>query len=175
MGGKYAGYYQIPSTPSPTGYTHYLYASYVAAGGVYATYYDTAAATQAIGSPIDMDSLGTTALTRSITTDGLGMATTSNAAGPWSSSLLLKASPDAEYIVRYSGMYKPNGQTRPPRVAPTCLTRRAACTTFTRSTLGRRAQLQRRCSRMTRPLALARTCPPAGSTSRTSCLGLPMR
>merc|ERR1711966_114129 len=112
MGGKYAGYYQIPSTPSPTGYTHYLYASYVAAGGVYATYYDTAAATQAIGSPIDMDSLGTTALTRSITTDGLGTATTSNAAGPWSSSLLLKASPDAEYIVRYSGMYKPNGQTQ---------------------------------------------------------------
>ena len=109
--GKYAGYYQIPSTPSPTGYTHYLYASYVAAGGVYATYYDTAAATQAIGSPIDMDSLGTTALTRSITTDGLGMATVSDAAGPWSSSLLLKAT-DAEYIVRYSGMYKPNGQTQ---------------------------------------------------------------
>merc|ERR1711998_452332 len=42
--GKYAGYYQVPSTPSPSGYTHYLYASWLAKGGVSATYYTLAAA-----------------------------------------------------------------------------------------------------------------------------------
>merc|ERR1711966_327941 len=70
--GKYAGYYQIPSTPSPTGYTHYLYASYVTAGGVYATYY-ASSDTQTIGVPINTDNWngGTTALTKSVASAGL--------------------------------------------------------------------------------------------------------
>ena len=113
--GKYAGYYQIPSTPSPTGYTHYLYASYVTAGGVYATYYDSSA-TQTIGVPINTNNLntGTTALTKSVATDGLTATgwTTANGDGPWGSGGTTLKSSDGEYIVRYSGMYKPNGQTQ---------------------------------------------------------------
>lgn len=107
--GKYAGYYQIPSTPSPTGYTHYLYASYVTAGGVYATYYDSAAS-MVIGAPIDKYS--TTAMTKNMATAGLTAATwtSSAAAGPWGASNLKAA--NAEYVVRYSGMYKPNSQTQ---------------------------------------------------------------
>jgi len=112
--GKYAGYYQIPSTPSPTGYTHYLYASYVTAGGVYATYYDSSA-TQTVGVPINTNNLnvGTTAMTKSVTTAGLTAATwtTSNGDGPWGSGTTLKTSDDV-YVVRYSGMYKPNSQTQ---------------------------------------------------------------
>merc|ERR1719181_1078872 len=56
--GKYAGYYQVPSTPSPTGYTHYLYASWLAEGGVSATYYTLASAPTEAGTtysaPVDV-------------------------------------------------------------------------------------------------------------------------
>jgi hypothetical protein len=115
--GKYSGYYQVPSTPSPTGYTHYLYASYVQKGGLYATYYTPAFINDkdippVFNAPVDVSaSSSTLALTKMVTKDGLEytLTTAAAASGPWinAASGILSSTATDPFIIRYSGMYKP--------------------------------------------------------------------
>jgi len=112
--GKYAGYYQVPSTPSPTGYTHYLYASWLAEGGVSATYYSgnnlpaptlDSTATTTYSAPVDKNDDGSA--TNKRLTDRLGVdlkdPTAANAGGHGSDKLCANA---CAFSVRMNGAYK---------------------------------------------------------------------
>jgi hypothetical protein len=114
--GKYAGYYQVPSTPSPTGYTHYLYASWIAAGGVSATYYDfdanaqptTDGADTTYSAPIDVlaeDSIATTKRhTARLGAKVIKSDTANGDAAAHGVKTLLAA--DESYSIRFNAMYK---------------------------------------------------------------------
>jgi len=116
--GKYAGYYQVPSTPSPSGYTHYLYGSWLAKGGVTATYYALTTDGQAdpttahFAAPSDVLTGGTAAATKHLTGGMSATTTTSNAAASpgWGAVGLNGAASD--FVIRMSGMYTPNAQTQ---------------------------------------------------------------
>jgi len=114
--GKYAGYYQVPSTPSPTGYTHYLYASWLAEGGVSATYYtgtslalpdhdsDSTAATTYVA-PKDKQVDGSATNKRLTARLGVDLANPAAAiAGGHGSNNLCGG--DCAFIVRMDGAYK---------------------------------------------------------------------
>merc|ERR1711906_4970 len=104
--GKYAGYYQVPSTPSPTGYTHYLYASWLAEGGVSATYYTgtTPAATTYVA-PKDKQVDGSATNKRLTARLGVDLANPAAAiAGGHGSNNLCGG--DCAFIVRMDGAYK---------------------------------------------------------------------
>jgi hypothetical protein len=113
--GKYAGYYQVPSTPSPTGYTHYLYASWIAAGGVSATYYDfgsnaqptTDGADTTYSAPIDVLAEDSVATTKRHTTLGAKVIKSDTANGDADAHGVKKLlGTDNSYSIRFNGMYK---------------------------------------------------------------------
>mmetsp|Transcript_34887 Transcript_34887/g.82189 ORF Transcript_34887/g.82189 Transcript_34887/m.82189 type:complete len:5981 (-) Transcript_34887:63-18005(-) len=100
--GKYAGYYQVPSTPSPSGYTHYLYASWIAQGTIHATYY-TGMST--LSAPVDVLNLGVIPAEKVLTELGSSAALTTSASNntAGADSLTNAAS---DWTIRWSGLYK---------------------------------------------------------------------
>merc|ERR1711966_41413 len=104
--GKYAGYYQVPSTPSPTGYTHYLYASWLAEGGVSATYYTgTSPAATTYVAPKDKQVDGSATNKRLTARLGVDLKNPAAAiAGGHGSNNLCGG--DCAFIVRMDGAYK---------------------------------------------------------------------
>ena len=113
--GKYAGYYQVPSTPSPTGYTHYLYGSWLAKGGVSATYYTTTGTstdgTTPYSAPIDVLVDSVTATNKRFTTLAASVEGTTQAvaAGHGDGNLAAAA---YDFVVRFNGMYKTSSTQR---------------------------------------------------------------
>merc|ERR1719181_1281419 len=112
--GKYAGYYQVPSTPSPTGYTHYLYASWLAEGGVSATYYSEnnlphpaldSTATTTYSAPVDTNDDGSATNKRLTARLGVTLKdpTAANTDGHGSNKLCANA---CAFSVRMNGTYK---------------------------------------------------------------------
>jgi len=115
--GKYAGYYQIPSTPSPAGLTHYSYASLVSAGGVYATYYtvetmpsDSAAAV--LSSPVDTvtsnaaSAKGTFGIPFAKGFSAAARVTKRDASGPWGATGISNGT--GNFVIRWNGLYTPS-------------------------------------------------------------------
>ena len=117
--GKYAGYYQVPSTPSPTGYTHYLYASWLAKGGVSATYYTTLVAPTdgaptGYSAPVDVLNGGIIATNKRFTVRlGADVASSSvvTAVNVGHGADLLTSTVE-RFVVRFNGMYKTSSTQR---------------------------------------------------------------
>jgi len=104
--GKYAGYYQVPSTPSPTGYTHYLYGSWLATGGLYATYYTASGYEPTVyGAPINV-LVGNTIATTKIFPGATFTVADSDATGKTHGTAKLLSTASQSYAIRMSGMYK---------------------------------------------------------------------
>uniref|UniRef100_A0A7S4KLE9 PA14 domain-containing protein n=1 Tax=Guillardia theta TaxID=55529 RepID=A0A7S4KLE9_GUITH len=108
--GRYAGYYQVPSTPSPSGYIHYLYASWIAQGGIAATYYagtpssSNGYSSLALSAPINVLTNGN-AVNQRLTELGGTVEDSSQAASTlWGSSALTSSTEG--YVIRWSGMYQ---------------------------------------------------------------------
>eukprot|EP00960_Hanusia_phi_P062334 765116-Hanusia_phi.AAC.3 len=108
--GRYAGYYQVPSTPSPSGYIHYLYASWISQGGIAATYYEgipsssNGYSTLALSAPINILVDGSAANQRLTELGGALAASTAQAPTLWGSSGL--TSTTQGFVIRWSGMYQ---------------------------------------------------------------------
>merc|ERR1712159_281789 len=114
--GKYAGYYQVPSTPSPSGYTHYLYASWLAKGGVSATYYTLASAPTEAGTtysaPVDVldgGSFATNKLFAGLSATVQKWDSTSKGHG---TPKLVSTEPGYGFVIRFNGMYKTKSAQR---------------------------------------------------------------
>lgn len=116
--GKYAGYYQVPSTPSPSGYTHYLYASWLAKGGVSATYYTVSGGAVADGAstvfsaPVDVLDGGVIAATKVFTGLSVNIQKWDTASGQSHGNAKLTTSAPDHFVIRMNGMYKTSSTQR---------------------------------------------------------------
>jgi hypothetical protein len=116
--GKYAGYYQVPSTPSPSGYTHYLYASWLAKGGVSATYYTLAAAPSdgagtAFSAPVDVLDGGAIAANKRPTQVKAAVQAWDTASGKsHGEAKLTTNAPTYGFVIRFNGMYRTSSTQR---------------------------------------------------------------
>ena len=100
--------------------THYLYASWLSVGSVYATYYTTSDGGVTFSAPTDVIkgppvAAATKKITAGVSNDVIGYTpglTTSAVGGPWGTSGLGTGGTDNAYIIRWNGLYSPNSATQ---------------------------------------------------------------
>ena len=89
--------------------SHYLYASWLSLGSVYATYYTSSDSGATFSAPLDTVTTGSAAA-KSSTEIGSSVTslTTTSGTGPWGSNLVA----DTAFIIRWNGLYSPNSATQ---------------------------------------------------------------
>lgn len=90
--------------------SHYLYASWLSLGSVYATYYTSSDSGATFNAPLDTQAVvAGTAAVKSLAQIGTSAAITTTAStGPWGNNLVA----DTAFIIRWNGLYSPNSATQ---------------------------------------------------------------
>jgi hypothetical protein len=88
--------------------SHYLYASWLSLGSVYATYYTSSDSGATLNAPLDTVVSGTAAAKSLVQIGTSAALTTTASTGPWGSNLVA----DTAFIIRWNGLYSPNSATQ---------------------------------------------------------------